>query len=388
MPGQKRMSPAYFDHNATTPLDERVLQEMLPFFSERFGNASSRHEYGRAARKAVDDAREQVADLVGAHPSQVVFVSGGTEANNLLIKGAAARCQPTQIAVSAIEHPSVTRPAQELRNQGWKVRKLAVDAAGRLEMDDVENALHESATGLVSVMLVNNETGVVQDVAAVAELARGAGAKVHTDAVQALGKMPVSFSSLNVHAMTISAHKVYGPKGAGALILDKRLDIQPQITGGEHERSLRAGTENVPAIVGFGAACALAKVRLAELPLKLQYMRERMDQGLRTMGAVLFGDGAERLANTSYFAIPGIDGETLVMALDRAGFAVASGSACSSGGTDPSPVLLAMGVERELARCAVRVSLGRENEMRQIENFLHALQGEILGLKRLVAVAV
>lgn len=386
MPGQKRMSPAYFDHNATTPLDERVLQEMLPFFSDRFGNASSRHEYGRAARKAVDDAREQVADLVGAHPTQVVFVSGGTEANNLLIKGAAARCQPTQIAVSAIEHPSVTRPAQELRNQGWKVRKLAVDAAGRLEMDDVENALHESATGLVSVMLVNNETGVVQDVAAVAELARGAGAKVHTDAVQALGKMPVSFSSLNVHAMTISAHKVYGPKGAGALILDKRLDIQPQITGGEHEKGLRAGTENVPAIVGFGAACALAKGRLTELPLKLQYMRERMDQGLRTMGAVLFGDDAERLANTSYFAVPGIDGETLVMALDRAGFAVASGSACSSGGTDPSPVLLAMGVERELARCAVRVSLGRENEMRQVENFLHALQGEILGLKRLVAV--
>ncbi len=376
------MLPAYFDHNATTPLDERVLQAMLPFFRERYGNASSRHEYGRVARKAVDDAREQVADRVGAHPSQVVFVSGGTEANNLLIKGAAARLRPSQIALSAVEHPSVTRPAQELREQGWKVRRLAVDSAGRLEMEDVKTALRESATGLVSVMLANNETGVVQDVAAVAELARGVGAMAHTDAVQALGKMPVSFAALNVHAMTISAHKVYGPKGIGALILDKRLDIQPQITGGEHEKGLRAGTENVPAIVGFGAACALA----AELPLKLPQMRERMDQGLRTMGAVLFGDGAERLANTSYFAIPGVDGETLVMALDRAGFAVASGSACSSGGTDPSPVLLAMGVERELARCAVRVSLGRDNEMSQIERFLLALQGEILGLKRLVAV--
>lgn len=376
------MLPAYFDHNATTPLDERVLQAMLPFFRERYGNASSRHEYGRVARKAVDDAREQVADRVGAHPSQVVFVSGGTEANNLLIKGAAARLRPSQIALSAVEHPSVTRPAQELREQGWKVRRLAVDSAGRLEMEDVKTALRESATGLVSVMLANNETGVVQDVAAVAELARGVGAMAHTDAVQALGKMPVSFAALNVHAMTISAHKVYGPKGIGALILDKRLDIQPQITGGEHEKGLRAGTENVPAIVGFGAACALA----AELPLKLPQMRERMDQGLRTMGAVLFGDGAERLANTSYFAIPGIDGETLVMALDRAGFAMASGSACSSGGTDPSPVLLAMGVERELARCAVRVSLGRDNEMSQIERFLLALQGEILGLKRLVAV--
>jgi cysteine desulfurase len=380
------MLPAYFDHNATTPLDERVWQAMLPFFREHYGNASSRHEYGRAARKAVDDAREQVADMVGAHPSQVVFVSGGTEANNLLIKGAAARCQPSQIAVSAVEHPSVTRPAQELREQGWRVRNLAVDAAGRLEMDDVETALRESVTGLVSVMLANNETGAVQDVATVAELARRVGAMVHTDAVQALGKMPVSFSALNVHAMTISAHKVYGPKGIGALVLDKRLDIKPQITGGEHEKGLRAGTENVPAIVGFGAACALATSRLIELPLKLLQMRERMEQGLRTMGAVLFGNGAERLANTSYFAIPGIDGETLVMALDRAGFAVASGSACSSGGTDPSPVLLAMGVERELARCAVRVSLGRDNEMSQIEGFLRALQGETLGLKGLAAV--
>jgi len=382
------MLPAYFDHNATTPLDERVLQAMLPFFREHYGNASSRHEYGRAARKAVDDAREQVADMVGAHPSQVVFVSGGTEANNLLIKGAAARCRPSQIAVSAVEHPSVTRPAQELGGQGWKVRRLAVDVAGRLEMDDVEIALGESVTGLVSVMLANNETGVVQDVATVAELARGVGAMAHTDAVQALGKIPVSFAALNVHAMTISAHKVYGPKGIGALVLDKRLDIQPQITGGEHEKGLRAGTENVPAIVGFGAACALAKSRLVELPHKLLHMRARMDQGLRTMGAVLFGDGAERLVNTSYFAIPGIEGETLVMALDRAGFSVASGSACSSGGTDPSPVLLAMGVERGLARCAVRVSLGRDNEMSQVERFLLALQGEILGLKRLTAVAV
>ena len=380
------MLPAYFDHNATTPLDERVLQSMLPFFRETYGNASSRHEYGRSARKAVDDAREQVADMVGAHPSQVVFVSGGTEANNLLIKGAAARSQPAQIAVSAVEHPSVIKPAQELRERGWKLRRLAVDSTGRLEMDDVEMALRESVTGLVSVMLVNNETGVVQDVAAVAERARGVGAMVHTDAVQALGKIPVSFAALNVHAMTISAHKVYGPKGMGALVLDKRLDIKPQITGGEHEKGLRAGTENVPAIVGFGAACALATSRLAELPPKLQQMRERMDQGLRTMGAVLFGDGAKRLANTSYFAVPGIDGETLVMALDRAGFAVASGSACSSGGTDPSPVLLAMGVERELARCAVRISLGRDNEMSQIERFLLALQGEILSLKRLVAV--
>lgn len=382
------MLPAYFDNNATTPLDDYVLQAMLPFFSEHYGNASSRHEYGRAARKAVDEAREQVADAVGAHPSQVVFVSGGTEANNLLIKGVAARLTPSQIVVSSVEHPSIIRPAQELRAQGWSLRQLATDAVGRLDMIDVENALRGSKAGLVSVMLANNETGVVQDVAAVAELARSEGAIVHTDAVQALGKVAVSFAELNVHAMTLSGHKIYGPKGIGALILDKRIDLKPQMTGGEHEKGLRAGTENVPAIVGFGVACTLATSRLSELAQKLLQMRERMDQGLRTLGAVLFADGARRLGNTSYFAFPGIDGETLVMALDRAGFAVASGSACSSGGTDPSPVLLAMGVERELARCAVRVSLGKNNEMSQVERFLQVLQSEILGLKKLTAVAI
>ncbi|MDD5241221.1 MAG: cysteine desulfurase family protein [Sulfuricella sp.] len=381
------MSPVYFDHNATTPLDESVLQAMLPFFREHYGNASSRHEFGRAARQAVDDAREQVADAVGAHPSQVYFVSGGTEANNLLIKGVAARLKPSQVAVSAVEHPSVTVPVQELREHGWKVRRLAVDHAGRIDMDEAKSALREP-TGLMSVMLANNETGVIQDVASLAELARSAGALVHTDAVQALGKMPVNFATLNVHAMTLSAHKIYGPKGMGALILDKRLDIKPQITGGGHEKGLRAGTENVPAIVGFGAACMLASDRLAQSSFNLEQMRGRMNQGLRTMGAILFGDGAERLPNTSYFALPGIEGETLVMALDRAGYAVASGSACSSGGADPSPVLLSMGVERELARCAVRVSLGRGNEMSQIERFLQALQDEIFRLKKLAAIAV
>lgn len=380
------MLPAYFDHNATTPLDERVLQAMLPFFRERYGNASSRHEFGRNARKAVDEAREQVADAVGAHPSQVYFVSGGTEANNLLIKGAAARLQPSQVAVGAVEHPSVIKPAQELREHGWKLKKLAVDHDGRIDMDEAAIALREP-TGLMSVMLANNETGVIQDVASLAELGRAAGALVHTDAVQALGKMPVDFPALNVHAMTVSAHKIYGPKGVGALILDKRLDIKPQITGGEHEKGLRAGTENVPAIVGFGAACALVASHLVSNQMPMP-MRERMDRGLHAMGAVLFGGGVERLPNTSYFAFPGIEGETLVMALDRAGYAVASGSACSSGGTDPSPVLLSMRVERELARCAVRVSLGRSNEMSQVERFLQVLQDEIFKLKRLAALAV
>lgn len=381
------MHAAYLDYNATTPLDEKVAEVMQPYFREHFGNPSSRHEFGRAARKAVDEAREQVADAVGAHPSQVYFVSGGTEANNLFIRGAAGQMQPSQIAISAIEHPCVARPAQELQQQGWRVRKLSVDRHGRLNLDDLEIALQEP-TGMVSVMLANNETGVVQDVAAVAALAHEKGAITHTDAVQALGKIPLDFQALGVQAMTISGHKCYGPKGAAALVIDKRLDLHPQIIGGGHERGLRAGTENVPAIVGFGKACELANQRLRDLSPFLRQLREHLERGLSGLGAMVFGNEAERLPNTSYFAFPGMDGETLVMAMDRAGFAVASGAACSSGSTEPSPVLLAMGIDREMARGAVRVSLGKDNNLEQIEGFLQALRLEVSRLQRFAAVAV
>jgi cysteine desulfurase len=217
------MSRIYFDHNATTPLDSRVLDAMLPFLRGEYGNASSRHDFGTVARKAVNDAREKVAALVNVQPTQVVFVSGGTEANNFFIKGAAGYLKPTQIAVSAIEHPCVAKPAQELARHGWKVRKLWVSRDGEIDLADVDAALAEP-TGIVSVMLANNETGVIQDVGAVAARARHADAWVHTDAVQALGKIPVDFAALGVHAMTISAHKLYGPKGAAALVVDNRLE--------------------------------------------------------------------------------------------------------------------------------------------------------------------
>jgi cysteine desulfurase len=248
------MEHVYFDHNATTPLDDKVFEAMLPYLRDRYGNASSRHELGTVARKAVDAAREQVAALVNVRPAQVIFVSGGTEANNLFVKGAAGYLSPTQIAVSAIEHPCVAKPAQELARQGWKLRRIAAGADGRADLADVDKALKEP-TGIVSVMLANNETGVIQPVAEVAERARRAKAWMHTDAVQALGKIEVDFEALRVHAMTLSAHKLYGPKGAGALIVDKRLALRPLIHGGGHEQGLRSGTENVPAIVGFGAAC-------------------------------------------------------------------------------------------------------------------------------------
>ncbi|MEO7726150.1 MAG: cysteine desulfurase family protein, partial [Burkholderiales bacterium] len=332
------MKHVYFDHNATTPLDERVLAAMLPYLRDQYGNASSRHEFGTLARTAVNQAREQVAALVGVQPVQIVFTSGGTEANNAFIKGAAGMLKPSQIAVSAIEHPCVAKPAQELVRAGWKLRKLAVDSEGRVDLADVKRALQEP-TGIVSVMRANNETGVIQDVAAVAEQARAARAWVHTDAVQALGKVDVDFNALNVHAMTLSAHKIYGPKGVGALVLDKRIELKPLISGGGHEQGLRSGTENVAGIVGFGAASELAATRMNELAPRLAAMRDRLERGLHEAGAVIFGVGAARVPNTSYFALPGIEGETLVIELDNAGFAVASGAACSSTSTEPSATL-------------------------------------------------
>jgi cysteine desulfurase len=374
----------YFDHNATTPVDDRVLEAMLPFLRGRYGNASSRHELGIVARRAVDVAREQVAALVNVRPSQVIFVSGGTEANNAFIKGAAACLRPSQVAVSAIEHPCVARPAQELARSGWKLRKLKVTAEGQVDLSDLDAALAEP-TGLVSVMLANNETGVLQDVAAAGERARGARAWMHTDAVQALGKIPIDFAALKVHAMTLSAHKIYGPKGAGALVVDKHLEMRPLIHGGGHEQGLRSGTENVPAIVGFGAACMLAAERLQELAPRLEALRARLEHGLRGMGAVIFGTGAPRIPNTSYFAFDRIEGETLVIELDKLGHAVAPGAACSSANPEPSATLLAMGIEPERARGAVRFSLGASNTPAEIDQFLAALASVVARLRSLTA---
>jgi cysteine desulfurase len=381
------MEHVYLDHNATTPLAEQVLQAMLPYLREQYGNASSRHEFGTVARQAIDAAREQVAALVGVQASQVVFVSGGTEANNLFVKGGAGYLKPAQIAVSAIEHPCIARPAQELTRAGWTLRKLAVTRDGEIDLDDVDAALREP-TGLVSVMLANNETGVIQDVARVAEKARAARAWVHTDAVQALGKIPVSFEALHVHAMTLSAHKIYGPKGAGALVLDKRIELRPLIAGGGHERGLRSGTENVAAIVGFGAACELAASRLDELNKRLKVLRDTLERGLHGAGATIFGERARRIPNTSYFAIHGIEGETLVIELDKAGYAVAAGAACSSANPEPSATLLAMGVAPEIARGAVRVSLGAATTQAHIDGYVKALAATAARLKKLTAMAV
>ena len=380
------MHSIYFDHNATTQLDSRVLDAMLPWLQQQTGNPTSRHGFGRSARDAIEHARTQVAQACGAYANQVIFTGSGTEANNFAIKGMAVSQPASQILTSAIEHPCVSRPALAMQTLGYTSQAIAVDSQGKVDLAQFKNQL-KTPTGLVSVMLANNETGVVQHVAEIAQLARASGALVHTDAVQALGKIELNFTDLNVHAMTVSSHKIHGPQGAAALILDKRVDIQPLLEGGGQERGLRSGTENVAAIVGFGLACELAANNVASYQAHTQALRDQFEQGLAALKVSIFGNQVARLSNTSFFAVNDIEGETLVMALDRQGYAVASGSACSSDSTEPSHVLLAMGIHADVARGAVRVSFSAKNTAQQVADFLAILNNEINKLKQMTAIA-
>jgi len=384
------MQTVYFDHNATTRLDDTCLEAMLPWLRQQNGNPTSRHALGRAARDAVEHARTQVAEACGAYPNQVIFTATGTEANNFAIKGMANHLQNGQILTSAIEHPCVTNPALAMRQLGFTHQKIAVDSQGLVDLEAFERQLI-TPTSVVSVMLANNETGVIQEMTPIVELAHKNGALIHTDAVQQFGKLPVAFNDLNVHAMTISSHKINGPQGAAALILNKRVDITPLLHGGGQEKGLRSGTENVAAIIGFGMACERIQYHLANNQQYLQHLRDTFEFGLKNIAEKInmrvFSQQANRLPNTSFFAIEGIEGETLVMALDRKGFAVASGSACSSDSTEPSHVLLAIGVDKDLARGAVRVSFGPSNTIAEVHQFLQTLDTEILRLKQLTAIA-
>lgn len=378
----------YLDHNATTPLDARVLEAMLPYLSSEFGNPSSGHAYGRAARAALDTAREQVAALVAAHPSQVIFTGGGSEANNLAIKGVVAHKPPATLAISAVEHASVRAPALGLARRGWDLQRLPVDEQGRLDQDDLQRVL-DLRPQLLAMMMANNETGVVYDIAAVAAAARQSGALVHCDAVQAAGKLAIDFAASGAHLMTLSAHKLYGPKGVGALVVDKGLDLAPLVEGGAQERGYRAGTENVAGIVGFGRAAALAMDELEARQAHMLRLHGHLEARLRAElpGLVIFAAEAPRLANTTFFAVPGIDGETLIVNLDQDGLALASGSACHTGEVEPSHVLLAMGVSEELARGAVRVSLGKETTQAEVDTFVDRLKARLGQLQAFAALA-
>jgi cysteine desulfurase len=389
VPQMKRlwlMANVYFDHNSTTALKPQVLEAMLPFMTNQHGNPTSQHSYGRNAREAIEQARRQVAEAVGAQATQIIFTASGTEANNFAVTGIASNMDQAQILTSSIEHPCVTNPARAMQHRGWQAHDIKVDDHCMIDLQDLQTKL-ETPTDLVSVMLANNETGAIQDIDKIVELASNKKVFVHTDAVQALGKINVDFTAMGVHAMTISSHKIGGPIGAGALVLNKRVDIQPLLHGGGQEKGLRSGTENIAAIVGFGAACELAAQGLNDFASQTESLRQQLEAGLANMGAVIFGQQTERLPNTSFFAFKNIDGETLVTALDKLGFAVASGSACSSASSEPSHVLLAMGVNHDLARGARRVSFNTDNTLAQVDEFLTALKQSLQDLRQLTAVA-
>ena len=371
----------YLDHNATTPLDARVLEAMLPYLKGPYANPSSQHRVGRAARDAVETARAQVAALVGAEPGEVIFTSGGTEANNLAVKGVAAGAAKGRLLYSGVEHPCVLEPMKALAAQGWTVETIAVDGEGRVDLDALGRQLRARDVRLVSCMVANNETGVVQDVARIAALAHGAEALLHADAVQAAGKIPMDFRQLGADLMSVSSHKIYGPKGAGALVVAAGIALEPLLHGGGQERGLRGGTENVAAIVGFGVAAELARAELESRHAHLLRLRERLEQQLAALpGLRIFGAGAPRLPNTVQFAVPGMHSATLLGLLDKKGFAVSSGSACASGTDEASHVLLAMGVPQELALCAIRVSFGKENVAADADRFVTALRELLAGL--------
>lgn len=347
---------------------------MAPYLRDHYANPSSVHTPGRLARTAVEQAREQVAALVNVHPSQVIFTSGGTEANNLALKGVMAQFPAQRLAVSAVEHASVLAPARALTEQGWGLDILPVDEGGRVTPEALAEAMTPH-TRLVSVMTANNETGVLQDTAALGETARRGGALFHSDAVQAAGKVAVDFAAAGVQLMTLSAHKLYGPKGVGALIVAPEVELRPLLYGGGQERGRRGGTENVAGIVGFGMAAELAA---REWPARAAHCRQLRDHFERRLARELpeiglVAAGAERLSNTVMVLVPGIDGETLLMQLDQAGMAVSSGSACSAAATEPSHVLAAMGLAGETGRSAVRVSFGRDNTLAEVDALVRAL---------------
>ncbi|MBE9560321.1 MAG: cysteine desulfurase [Proteobacteria bacterium] len=361
----------YLDNNATTALDEKVLEAMLPYMGQVTGNPSSVHRFGRLQKDAIEQARESVAQLAGARAEQVIFTSGGTESNNLLLNGFSRCNKDARIAVSAIEHMSLLEPAQHMATV---VDIVPADENGCITLTAAEQSISEQ-TSLVSVMTANNETGVIQNLSPLIDFSAQRNCFFHTDASQAAGKIALNFVESGVHAMTISAHKLYGPVGVGALIFDKQLPITKLQFGGSQERNLRAGTENVPAIVGFGKAAELAMADLQTTSSHVRMLRDALEKGLKEFSTVsIFAEQAERLPNTVQFGVKGFDGETMLMQLDRKAIAVSSGSACTSGKTEPSHVLKAMKVPDALADSAIRVSFGKNNTMSDVEALLAALR--------------
>lgn len=366
----KGLGPVYLDHAATTPVRPEVVEAMLPYLSQTFGNASSIHRFGQEARRALDDARETVATCIGAESDEICFTSGGTESDNLAILGVihASGAVKGHPITSRVEHPAVLNCFRHLEQDGYGVTYLPVDRFGIVDIRDIKVGV-QSETNIISVMLANNETGTLQPVKEIAEVAHRRGVPVHTDAVQAIGKIPVNVNDLEVDLLSISAHKIYGPKGVGALYIRKGTRIDPLLHGGHHEHGRRPGTENVAGIVGFAKAIALATEDISCASEHLAALRDRLEHRVaQSIANVhLNGHPRRRLPNILNLSIEGVEGESLLLALDLCGIAVSTGSACTSGSLGPSHVLSAMRVAPELARGSLRFSLGRDNTEEQMD---------------------
>jgi cysteine desulfurase len=377
------MHRIYLDNNATTPVLPEVFEAMRPYFGDQFGNASSIHHHGQQTRAAVEDARESVAALLGCRASEIVFTSGGTEADNLAVAGLAGAGD--HIITSSIEHHAVLLACKHLEEVGVEVTVLPVDGRCLVDPGDVRRALR-SNTKLISVMMANNETGVLQPVEEIGKIAAEAGVCFHTDAVQAAGKIAIEVKRIGCQALSISGHKIHAPQGVGALYVRKGTRLQPLFYGGRHERSRRAGTENVPGIVGLGKAAKVAKDALDRGDDKnMAAMRERLQQGIfaRVEEAGLNGDGAMRVPNTANIHFDHVDGEAMVIALDLKGVAVSTGAACSSGAIEASHVLLAMGLRPEQARASIRFSLGKQTSAEDIDFALALVPETVARLREL-----
>jgi cysteine desulfurase len=379
----------YLDHNATTPLHPDVFRVMEPYMREQFGNASSSYRLGRSAKSALEASRKSIAGCLGAQPDEIVFTSGGTESDNIAIRGVAhaLRSKGNHVITSQIEHHAVLKTCQDLEREGFRVTYLPVDSGGQINPDDVRGHIG-AETILITVMLANNETGVIQPLFEVGRIAREKQIMFHTDAVQAVGKIPVDVNELSVDLLSLSGHKFYGPKGVGALYVRRNTPINPSFAGGHHERNIRPGTENVPGIVGLAEALLLATGNLPEVAQKLTGLRQRFESTVlrKVNGVQINGGNAPRVPNTSNMSFQFVEGESVLLHLDLKGIYASSGSACSTDSPEPSHVLVAMGVPARTAQGTIRFSLGKDNTDDQIDYVIEALMDIVLRLREISSV--
>ncbi|MGQ9604256.1 MAG: cysteine desulfurase NifS [bacterium] len=376
----------YFDHSATTPVDERVLDAMMPYLRDRFGNPSSVYRAGQEVRKAVEEAREKVANLIGAKPKEIIFTGGGTEADNIAVKGIAFSKGEGHIITSAIEHPAVLKVVQWLEKHGFEATYVGVGSDCIVDPDDVRKAIRKN-TILISVMHANNETGAIQPIEEIAKIAHDNGIVFHTDAVQTAGKIQIDVVKMGIDLLSLSGHKIYAPKGVGALYVRKGIKIETLLHGGHQEWGKRGGTENVAGIIGLGKATEIAQQEMADEGEKLRVLRDKIENGVRErISDIVFnGHRIKRLPSISNFCVKYVEGEAMLLTLDFHGIAASSGSACTSGSLEPSHVLLAMGIPAEIAHGSLRLSLGRGNTEQDVDRFLEVLPPIVERLREMSA---